>query len=317
LKYNYFRKDETMEQPKIAADQANSENIAGSLTSCPLTIVSAVRFADTILGPQRNWDPANEIQKMFINDYLKPYGDVPASLKEIESIAAYEAAIINEFLRRKGFSIQLDDFSPNEFGVASVLDLFAEWIHEGDEAIVFTPDQRQFPGVDIDKRGVKLFYTSDHAHPVACLQTKSQDIVFMTMLEKPPVDIFGLFNLAAKFSENLRNCDDFEGVRFPMVDLRQRVDISWLLGMSTYDAKGDPWSISQALQENRLRMNEIGARAQSAVALKIRCAGFLKPPHNINKPFLIWFMRPGLPIPLFVGYITEADWKNPGDLKAL
>jgi hypothetical protein len=306
-----------MEQPKTAADQTGSTKMVRSLTSCPLTIVSAVRFADTILGPQRVWSPANKTQETFIKDHLKPYGDLPASLKEIESIAAYEAAIINEFLRKKGFSIQLDDFGQNEFGVASVLDLFVEWVHAGDEAFIFTPDKRQFSGVDIDKHGVEFFYAPDHSNPVACLQTKSQDTVFMTMLEKPPLEMFELFNLAARFSENLRNCDDFEGVRFPMVDLRQNVDISWILGMSTNDAKGNPWLISQALQENRLRMNEIGARAQSAVALTIRCAGFLKPPHLINKPFLIWFMRPGLPIPLFVGYITEADWKNPGDLRAL
>ncbi len=34
----------------------------------------------------------------------------------------------------------------------------------------------------------------------------------------------------------------------------------------------------------------------------------------IDAPFLVWFMRPLLNKPLFVGYIATEDWKNPGSI---
>jgi len=315
----FNRKDGNLEKSKVGTEQVNNSEVAQSITSCPLSIVSAVRFADTILGEGRIWNPDNDIQKGFINDHLVPYGELTTNLKEIESIAAWEAGIINDFLKKKGFTIQLDEFDKDEFGVASVLDLLVEWLVKGDQATINTPDNSQFPGVGINKHGVTFHTVSEHPNPVACLQTKDQYNVYLTMLDKPPTEMFSLFEKAVQFSSSLSYCSDFEGLEFPMVDLRQQTDISWLLGMGTSDEKGDPWFISQALQENRLRMNEIGARAQSATAIGVKrgIAPLPKPVHIINEPFLIWFMRPDIPIPLFVGYIVEADWKNPGDIESI
>jgi hypothetical protein len=64
-------------------------------------------------------------------------------------------------------------------------------------------------------------------------------------------------------------------------------------------------------------MNPEGARAKSAVAVAVAVAAAYRPPRPdllIDGPFLIWFQRPGLSEPLFAGYITEGDWKDPGKL---
>ena len=64
-------------------------------------------------------------------------------------------------------------------------------------------------------------------------------------------------------------------------------------------------------------MNEFGARAESAAFEVLEGAAgsiTVKPPHVIDRPFLIWFERQGLAKPLFVGHITEDDWRNPGTL---
>ncbi len=288
---------------------------AVSTASCPLTIVDAVRFADNVLGEGREWSAVNPEQAWFIRDYLNPFGQLTGGLKEIESIAAHDAGLINEFLRQHDFTIQLEEFSPEEFGVASVLDLLVEWQDVGKVITITTPDQRTFEGAEIIKHGVTFFRVLDHPNPIACLNTKSTDLVYMTMLDNP-LSEFELVTKAQEFMAAMKHMTDFEGLQFPMVNLRQQVDISWLLKMHTKDDKGFPWFISQALQENHLRMNEKGARAQSATAVGMMRMGIEipKPKHIINQPFLVWFSRPGLDIPLFVGHVTEADWENPGDI---
>src|SRR6266704_3173137 len=86
--------------------------------------------------------------------------------------------------------------------------------------------------------------------------------------------------------------------------------------LKTTSAKGEPVKITQALQETHLAMNQEGARAKSAVALEVRITStYSKTDLVIDGPVLVWFQRPGLTKPRFVGYITEEDWKNPGEIK--
>ena len=60
--------------------------------------------------------------------------------------------------------------------------------------------------------------------------------------------------------------------------------------------------------------NEEGVRIEEAAAVGIAfAAAFLPHRHVIDRPFLMRVERPGLSLPLFVGYITEEDWKNPGN----
>lgn len=126
------------------------------------------------------------------------------------------------------------------------------------------------------------------------------------------------FDLATKsqeLSRALKPTDEFEGLIFPMVDLDQHVDVDWLVGMGTTEIQGELVEIVKTFQQPRLRMNELGARAESAVVLTPAGAALHhKPTHIIDRPFLISFERKGLSKPLFVGHITEEDWRNPGEL---
>ena len=58
-------------------------------------------------------------------------------------------------------------------------------------------------------------------------------------------------------------------------------------------------------------MDQKGVRSQEAATVGIAfAAAFLPKRHVIDRPFLMWVERPGLSLPLFVGYITEEDWKS-------
>lgn len=288
-----------------------------STTAVTYPQVGAVKAAEQILGEDRTWNPVNPEQRRFLREFVEPCQGEIARIPEIESLASWEANDINAFLKKKGFSIVLQPFGPDEFGVASVLDLLVQWLEKGEVTSVRPPFSiREFPAVRMREGVVQFWRAPNHRNPIAQLATKSGDEVYLTMLDNPPTG-FDLVARAQEFSRMRRPNHDFEGLIFPMVDLDQMVDISWLIGMGTTAADGQPAVISQALQKTKLRMNEVGARAQSAVALSVARSS-RKPPkprlHIINRPFLVWFERKGFAKPLFVGHITEEDWKRPKEL---
>ena len=139
----------------------------------------------------------------------------------------------------------------------------------------------------------------------------------MTKIDDAP-DGFDLVALAEQHNNfSHRVLPEFGGLVFPMVDLNQQSDVSWILNMQTYTDDRTACSISQAVQQTILKMNEKGAHAKSAFAV-VETLGAAIPKETpdmiIDAPFLVWFMRPLLNKPLFVGYIATEDWKNPGSI---
>ena len=137
----------------------------------------------------------------------------------------------------------------------------------------------------------------------------------MTVVDNPPTG-FDLVKLAQELNKTSLPNAHFENVIFPMVDYDREIDIKWIVGMNTKDAKGLGWEIANALQQTKFKMNEYGARVKSAAAMEMLCMGVREPKPDlvIDQPFLIWITRDGLSQPLFTGFIAEDCWKNPGNL---
>ena len=282
-------------------------------------IIAALLASEEIIGPNLVWNPINGFQKELLNTYYTSAIRKEAhGIPEIVSKASYSVAEINEFLKEKGFDIQLTELEdPRSFAFASVLDLLVEWINEGIEGKIKV-DGKTYPGVYIDdhRRGVSFYKAPLHEHVIACLQTKSNGRVFMTVAGDISRDMFLMMKEINTLSAMMSRIHDYKSVTFPMVQLNQNIDISKLAGMNTIAQNGVPVDIVQAVQQNKLRMNEIGARAESAVAMSgvYRSAVSHRLDLIIDQPFLVWFDRPGLSIPIFAGIITQEDWENPGSL---
>ncbi len=288
-----------------------------STTAVTYPIVAALVKAEDMqgMGANRQWQAVNDTQTRFLQEFFRACRDDVSRIREIESIASWNVEEINAFLRQRGFTIQLQPIDENTFGVASVLDLLVEWLVKGEVTTVRGVDRKDYPGVKISKGGVQFYNVHGHNSPIALLETKTGDRVYLTMLDRAPNDGFDLIARAEALSRNLSSNREFGGLVFPMVDLDQRVDIGWLLGLKTTGDDGQPARITQALQQTILKMNEVGARAKSAVAVAVmRSIEMPKPDLIINGPFLVWFERDGLAKPLFVGHITQEDWRNPGDI---
>lgn len=288
-----------------------------STTFVSLPITGCLVKAEDIAGAGLNWRSVSDLQCHFLEQYFASECGKVASLPDIESIVSWSIDEINQFLKNHGFDIQLEDNDdPSTFGVASVLDVLVEWPEIGALREIVTAKGDRYEGVRLLKHNVFVQKARCHEHPIVQIRTKSGDVVNMTVSDGSPGDGFALMRSiatlrAAMEPDYTRN----SAVVFPMIDLNQQVSLDWLLGMVAVRADGSEDHISQALQQNKLRMNEVGARAQSAATIAVtRGISVPSPDVVIDRPFYFWIERQGLERPLFSAYITEADWKNPGSL---
>ena len=308
--------EEGVNVPIDRREQKESPGTEGSKANAPHVVADALRASEEFLGKDRNWTfPADG--KLF----EKALPSLKAQLPEIADVLESKAQQgglneVNKFLRDKGFTIQLEgNMGPFDIAAASILDMNVRWKEKG-TAVTLTLSDTQKSVDAVSMAAVKEVYKSpDAANPIIEVETNTGDQVFMTKYEgEIPKDSTSLFRLVTKISRGKQVAEGYKGARFPMVDFNDSGDIKELLGARTTAADGDPAEISQAIYQHRLRMNEVGARAQAAAAvLMSKGIDFNAPrPVVIDGSFLVWFERNGV-IP-FSAHITEKHMKKPENL---
>jgi len=272
------------------------------------------------LGKMVNWTPANEDQYQFLRRFIGAKSLVDTLGDNLKRKADLDVNVINAWLKENGFDIQLDAMPGTAFAVASILDVLVEWVKEGDVTTVYN-EKGTFPAVSLKSehsKNVKMFINRGiYPFPVAQVETKNGDKVFMSVLDHMPNEAFALSDkvtMLQTLTNETNNIEGCSGVIFPMINYDKMVNIGWIVGMQTGN---DEYYISEALQQTKFRMNEMGARAQSAVAMSMRCGAMAEaaPWVRIDKPFVLWIERPGVALPLFIGVFAEDVWKKPADLK--
>jgi len=296
-----------------------------SQTTVLAPIIAALVKAEDRLGADRVWKAINDMQVKFLESYFC-HRDNLGNYKpeELRSWISNSAAELNQILAKEGFDIQLEEFPSGQFGVVSILDVLVEWIAKGDQ-INFQYGGQSHAGVfmtdfvdteDGRKLVFESFLSSEHPHPIACVHTKSGDKVFMTIAGKE-VEGLDLADAIDAVRKGQLLPQNYKQLEFPMVDYREKIDISWLIGMFTIDQnRSSIWDIAQAMQETKFRMNHEGARVKSAVAMAVRkFVASIPRVLKIDQPFWLWIERDGLAIPVMYGYFSVEDWKNPGSLE--
>lgn len=277
-------------------------------------IVAALVAAEEILGPGRVWHGANDEAGRFFDGAFSRSRNEVEHMPEIYKLASWSAEVINKALKERGFEIQLDPFGPNEFGVIGILELLLKWRIAGTRDNIFA-DDGMFPAVKMAWSNVEVVGLEDHQHPAILLPTTSGDEIYLTMIGKGLSEVRWLRDIGHTIVEQggkkqpvPRDGNTF--VKFPMVDLDVKTDITWLLQTFTYTDGGKKSTIVQALQQTMLAMDHLGAMVKSGVAVK-SCMESM--PHGlvIDKPFYAVVNRPGLNEPIFTGLIGQEHWKAP------
>jgi hypothetical protein len=280
-----------------------------TLTVAP--ILDCLRVSSEFIKQPLNFKSVNPDQDEFLGRFVPMMDGLENLAAEIESVADLDYRVINAFLKKKGFDIQLPEPQGRTFSVASVLDILVKWLKKG----TVTEVKRHntfilYPAVEL-KSGVS-FKKGLYGEPLVRIETQSGDIVWMMPVQRIPggSSKFSILELICKADNGAWDGDN-EGVIFPMIDYNRQVDISWIEGLFFHP----DWFIQKALQQTRFRMNETGARAQSAVAMT-NCWSCVmhRQPVVIDKPFLLWIERQRVRFPVFAGVFTEDVWKKPADL---
>ncbi len=278
-------------------------------TCCVLPILGCLSQAEQYLEKvlkvkEALWACKDNRQQDFMDAFsdLIPNLNVP----ELESRACEDVVPINRWLAERGFDIQLS--SPKQsgsFAVASILDLMLRWLQNGTKTSITAPNGKQYPAARL-RHGVVVSEDSRfHKWPVARINTKGGDRVCMTIIDRNPADLFLAVNDVSKVRAMSHALD---GVIFPMIDLDVKPDISWLEGM-----KLGGYAIEQALQQTKFRMDDTGARVQSAAGMALT-KGIGPRPMVIDRPFLLWIERDRLAVPMFAAVLAEDCWKAPKTL---
>ncbi len=289
-----------------------------SLVSSPLTLVAMFFAAEPILGPARQWlatstKPANHWrQNEAVRLYLE-LRELVSGVPELATIASFNHEEVNRFLREKGLDIQLGPFNDMTFGTAAVTDIGMKWTEEAKRGEILVGSTR----VPSFVTKPTFLLSSDARHDRSStfwIKTQTDDLVGVAMAPRPS-DPEELLAATLERMQLTKRCTSPCEVELPMVDLNLQPDVSYLVGMSTQEASGNEARISQALMQAIFRMNHLGARSLTGMAMAVT-RSFTAPPPRItfDQPFLAWIERPGLPVPLAAYYIEQADWREPAML---
>ena len=198
--------------------------------------------------------------------------------------------------------------SDDRFGALSIIDIAVMWPQVGTVA----PDIDGHPACRLGADAIaSCSIVEGHEHPIVRLRTQGDEVVCMTIHDEPP----GSFELVAAVAR-LRDADVVEprgyaGVVLPMVDLDAQPDLDWLRGLAT-DSPTGPWMVMQVLQQVRFAMNQHGARAKEATAVAVGRGPAPLRDYVVDAPFVVWFERSGVDVPLFQAHVDTDDWKDPG-----
>ena len=315
-------------KPAPKADQVGYDFKAATATETFFPILGCLQAAEKYLkGIGRvgkvDWQTTNKLQEVFRDIFLPHLSEVDLLGVNLKYRADVCAAVINQWFKEHGFDIKLDEGPPGSFCVGSILDVLVNWIEKGVKTEVDSPvTGKTYPAVEI-KSGMSVFEdASAHPWPIVQLVTREGDKVYLTVAGNLPEWKFETcFPIASRISD-LSNkvirgmpSGKYGKVVFPMVDYDDKIDLSWILNMRTGNTTND-FYIHKAVQQTQFRMNEIGARARSAVGMQMRCMCAInqRPTLLIDRPFLLWIERTGINIPLFTGVFAEDVWKRPKGL---
>ncbi|MFK7969706.1 MAG: hypothetical protein AB8F95_05030 [Bacteroidia bacterium] len=289
----------------------------------PVVFAAVLKAVEEELGPNLDWT-FTEAGKRFEETFLQLYPKLTH-----EGLAKYVATKtsretvkpINRFLKKKGFSIRLDEMDdPLGIACAAVIDILVNWKSKGKKKkIKLKKSKNIVPGVQLED--VEYLSSPDHPRDIAQLMTQSDVNVFVTEDFSDGFD--SPFDLLTKI-ESLNNTKalmedhNYSNAYLPMVDLSHEKKPKWLIGTTTQPpGEPTPFYINKAKSQHILRLNEEGAKAKAAAAIEVLNLSWDGPlvprkPYIINTPYLIWFELDDMV--LFCARVDEDVMREPASL---
>lgn len=219
-------------------------------------IIACIDQLDAIL-PAGDWAATNERQTSLLEsrDCLRTaLQHLPDGV--VQAIGSRDVATVNEFLRERGHTIQLNDAGPLACYAAAVLDLIVKWREPGAEKPLRLRDGATVPGVEMRRDQFMAL------GPVLMLGTESD--VDVWIVESRDLDEGLAAMRAVPLHRGGAGDHDYKSAVFPMIDYSGAVDVGWLTGMAKHDAV-----VTQAIAQASLKLDHVGAHAKAAMAMAV------------------------------------------------
>lgn len=270
------------------------ENVM-SKTFCPYSITAAMNS----LG--RSWLATNKEQYAFMHKLYFP--DEAQGIEGLRSLSARDAESLNSELASAGFDLRCPSFGTNGIGLLGILVLKLLWQKlETSVKPILAENGRWYRGAQLEhgENWVSAYISKGHPSPICSWQADDNLWTFyITEAYEPLGGMLLLSYIISLLRDASQECG---GVRFPIASLVDHPDISWLRGMVH-----DNLHVDEALQENRLLLDEKGVEIKSATVLLVvsaSCAaGPTLPIYKIKRPYFFWATRVGCSVPVFAAYV--------------
>ena len=195
--------------------------------------------------------------------------------------------------------------------VGSVFNLLVDWEVPGlqsriHEAKPGGKEHTTWQAVEMNHEygGFDTFRVGERPYPLFQIRTRQDDWCVYLIETVENEENCSPEKLPARAKELLelpRTMLRCEKVTFPVVAMSDGVDVSWLTGMSV-----PGFRIDEAVKKVKLRLDEKGARAESAVASITRSGG--EASYVVDRSFYVIFMKDGLNFPAFVATAERDSW---------
>lgn len=294
-----------------------------SSTICNIGLVAVMRALENLVKSKNgHWKCMNGEQAYLrqmraeLGQWLDELGSDGRKAMGLEAHASYSIQTLNRILAENGYpNIQLQQppGDPKDaVGSIAIFDREIEWVEPGKEAEI------NIPSLGMDVPGFMMsenfsIFASRNEHPVAVLNTKQGDKIYVQLANSAPQHALGLLTRAGEVLQGIERGKKlgYNELVIPMVDMEHQPDISFMQGFVLVDAQdgdGRDVTLTQALQLNRFRMDHIGALMQSASAVG-GTRSFGSKNYVINGPFYVAWEVQGTVV--FSAYIDTDVMKQP------
>lgn len=280
-----------------------------SIAVSPFTMPAALAAADSLLGEQTWSAPSDEsTQSAVARQWLEHFrrrANIAREMLEVHRNATTVVTNHVAWLKTEGWDAQVTQGGPNDIFLAATINIVAKWQEAG----------QAYKDRDVDrvllKKGVTVSRRSGSHPRVVTVSTQSVGFTFLfQQLDREPVNTEEL--LARAFDVSLHHAYGPAQLDFPMADLRVRNDARYMIGLHS-----GPNVVTQAAEQLRLELNEIGGRASAAAEIAVTRSSMGPETVYIDGPFMVAVIRRDAPSDAdrvaFAAYVDKDSWKKPAD----
>lgn len=268
------------------------------------------------VGISIDWQTHGKIQRQLLSWYNRTRYSID-NVEDISSTTSNDCAVLNAFFRQHGLRPLFTPFGPDEFGIASIVDLMFGWRRQGEPGyITGRQTGQQHRAFTLRGKSVEAYKSSARGASGPLINLRATNNVSLWAIKaRRPANEISMLDMAVQLVKNRVYVPNVRIIHMPTIEIDCANRLQWLPGLNIGNLK-----ISQAAQHVKARINELGGRMISETAVAATRSSANYDEVTFDEPFLLWATqeRGDFDLPIMICYVTPDSWKAPqGSLEDL